>query len=64
MTCAVGRTFVWRSGQGVRVLVGTHEGEKLFGIPRRKWEESVKMGSDGMEWDGLDPSHVGQNRDK
>jgi len=49
MTCAVGRTLFWRSDQGVRLLVGKPEGEKPFGILRRKWEGNIKMGSEEME---------------
>jgi len=58
------RTLFWRSDQGVRVLVGKPEGEKPFGIPRRKWEDNIKMGSEEMEWDGLDHNHVAQDRHK
>ena len=26
-----------------RVLVGKHEGKRLLGRPRRRWEENIKM---------------------
>jgi hypothetical protein len=31
-------------GRGVhKVLVGKHEGKRPLGIPRRRWEENIKM---------------------
>ena len=31
-------------GRGVhRVLVGKHEGKRLLGRPRRRWEDNIKM---------------------
>jgi hypothetical protein len=62
LTCAVGRTLLWRSDQGVRVLVGKPGGEKPFGIPKRKWEDNIKVGCGEIEWDGLDHNHVAQDR--
>lgn len=64
MTGAVGRTLFWRSDQEVRVLVGKPEREKPFGIPRRKWEDNIKVGPEEIEWDALDHSHVAQDREK
>jgi hypothetical protein len=37
------------------VLVGTPEGKRPFGRPRRRWEDNIKMdlqevGCGGMEW--------------
>jgi len=39
----------------VRVLVGKHEGKRLFGRPRHRWEDNIKMnlqevGYGGMDW--------------
>jgi len=62
MTCAVGRTLLWRSDQGVSVLVGKPEGEKQFGILKRKWEDNIKMGFEETEWDGLDHKLLAQDR--
>lgn len=64
MICTVGRTLLWRSDQGVRVMVGKPAGEKPFGIPRPKWEGNIKMGSEEMEWDGLDRNHVAQDSNR
>ena len=38
-----------------RVLVGKPEGKKTLGIPRRRWEDNIKMdlqdvGCGGMDW--------------
>ena len=41
-----------------RVVVGKPEGKKPLGIPRRRWEDNIKMdlqkvGCEGMDWIGL-----------
>ena len=38
-----------------RVFVGKHEGKRLLGRPRRKWEDNIKMDlqevvSRGVDW--------------
>jgi hypothetical protein len=37
-----------------RILVGRPEGRRPLGIPRRRWEDSIKMGLQevgcGMDW--------------
>ena len=40
VTCAVGRTLFWLGSRG-KDLVSKHEGEKPFGILRRKWEGNI-----------------------
>ena len=35
------------------VLVGRHEGKGPFGIPRRKWEDNIKMDLQKVGW-GMD----------
>jgi hypothetical protein len=42
-----------------RILVGKPEGKRLFGRPRRGWEDNIKMelqefGCGGMHWIELD----------
>jgi hypothetical protein len=39
-----------------RVLVGKPDGKRPFGIPRRKWEDNIKMGLQevGCGGQGLD----------
>ena len=35
---------MWGERRGVcRVLVGKPEGKRPFGIPRRRWEDNIKM---------------------
>jgi hypothetical protein len=52
-------------GRGVyRVLVGKHEGKRLLGRPRRRWEDNIRMdlqevGCGCEDWIGLD-----QDRDR
>ena len=41
-----------------RVLVGKPEGKRPLGIPRRRWEDNIKMdlqevGCGGMDWINL-----------
>jgi hypothetical protein len=35
-----------------RVLVGKPEGKRLFGRPRRRWEDNIKMDIQEVEWWG------------
>jgi hypothetical protein len=49
---------VARMGEGrdvYRILVGKPKGKRPLGIPRRRWEDNIKMdlreiGIDGMNW--------------
>jgi hypothetical protein len=41
-----------------RVLVGKRKGKRPLGIPRRRWEDNIRMdlqevGFGGMDWIGL-----------
>ena len=41
-----------------RILVGKHEGKRLLGRPRLRWEDNTKMGiqevgCEGMDWIAL-----------
>jgi hypothetical protein len=53
------------AGRGVyRVLVGTLEGKRPLGRPRRRWEDNIKMdlqegGCGGMDW-----VELAQDRDR
>jgi hypothetical protein len=47
-------TFL-RKSNAYRILVGKPEGKRPLGIPRRRWEDDIKMdlreiGRDGMDW--------------
>jgi hypothetical protein len=54
-----------REERGVyRVLVGTPEGKRPLGRPKRRWEDNIRMdlqevGCGGMDWIGL-----AQDRDR
>ena len=37
-----------------RVLVERPEGKRSLGIPRRKWEDNIKMALQNMCWGGVD----------
>ena len=52
----VGHVARMGEGRGIyRVLVGKPEGKRPLGIPRRRWEDNIKMdvrevGCGGMDW--------------
>jgi hypothetical protein len=53
----VGHVASMEKGRGVyRVLVGTPESKRSLGIPRRRWEENIKMDlrEMGIRWGELD----------
>jgi hypothetical protein len=46
----------WEKRNAYRILVGTPEGKRPLGRPRRKWVNNIKMylKRDRMGWDELD----------
>jgi hypothetical protein len=36
-----------------RVLVGRSEGRRPLGIPRRRWEDNIKLGFEEIGWVGV-----------
>jgi hypothetical protein len=55
---------IWGEGRGVhRVLVGKPEGKRPFGIPRRRWEDNIKMDLQEVGGDG-DWMELAQDRDR
>jgi hypothetical protein len=46
-----------------RVLVGRPEGRRPLGIPRRRWENNIKMGLQEKGWRGMDWMELAQDRD-
>jgi hypothetical protein len=57
---------VARMGEGrnvFRVLVGKREGKRPLGIPRRRWEDGIKMDLREIGWGGVDWIHLAQDRD-
>jgi hypothetical protein len=46
---------MWEKSNAYRILVGTPEGKRPLGRPRRRWEDNIKMdlreiGCGGMDW--------------
>jgi hypothetical protein len=41
-----------------RVLMGTLEGKKPLGRPRRGWEDNIKADHRYIEWGGMDSIHL------
>jgi hypothetical protein len=37
-----------------RFLLGSPDGKRLLGRPRRRWEISIKMGLQEVVWGGID----------
>jgi hypothetical protein len=46
-----------------RVLVGKHEGKRLFGRRRHRWKNNIKMDFQEVGW-GMDWIDVAQDRDR
>jgi hypothetical protein len=47
-----------------RILVGKPEGKRSLGIPRRKWEDNIKMYLREIGWGGMDCIELAPNRDQ
>jgi hypothetical protein len=47
-----------------RLLVGTPEGKRPLGRPRRRWMDNIKMDLLEIGWCGVDWIGLAQNRDK
>jgi hypothetical protein len=47
-----------------RILVGTPEGKRPLGRPRRRWVGNIKMNIREIELDGMDWIEVAQDRDQ
>jgi hypothetical protein len=55
---------VGERGGVYRVLVGKHEGERLLGRPRHRWEDNIMMDIQEMECGGMDWIELAQDRDR
>jgi hypothetical protein len=52
-------------GTGVcRVLLGRSEGKRSLGRPKSRWEVNIKIGLQGMRWEGMDWNDLRQDRDR
>jgi hypothetical protein len=38
----------------IRVLVEKHDGKKLLGRPRRRWEDNINIVPEDVGWEALD----------
>jgi hypothetical protein len=47
-----------------RVLVGTSEGKRPLGRPRRRWVDNIKVDLRERGWDCMDWIDVAQDRDQ
>jgi hypothetical protein len=47
-----------------RVLVGKPEGKRLFEIPRRRWEDGMKIDLRETGWGGVEWIHLAQDMDR
>ena len=47
-----------------RVLVGEPEGKRPLGKPRRRWEDSIKIGLQEVRCEGIDWIDLAQDRDR
>ena len=47
-----------------RVLVGKPEGKRPLGRPRRRWEDSIKMGIQEVEYGVMGWIELAQDRDR
>jgi hypothetical protein len=47
-----------------RALVGKPEGKRPLGIPRRRWEDNIKMGIREVGWGGIDWIDLAEDRDR
>jgi hypothetical protein len=47
-----------------RMLVGTPEGKRPLGRPRRMWVDNIKMDLRETEWDGMNWIDLVQDRDQ
>jgi hypothetical protein len=52
------------SRNAYRILVGTPEGKRPLGRPRRRWVDNIKMDLREIGWDGMDWIDLAEDRDR
>ena len=61
----VGNVALMGERRGVyRVLMGKPEGKKPLGIPRRRWEDNIKMDLQEVGCGGVDWIELAEDRDR
>jgi hypothetical protein len=45
-----------------KIFVGKSEGKRPPGIPRRRWEDDIRMDLRKIEWEGVGWMHLAQDR--
>jgi hypothetical protein len=51
-------------GNAYRIMVGTPGGKRPLGIPRRRWEDNIRMDLREIGWGGMDWIDLAQDRDQ
>jgi hypothetical protein len=57
------RRMRWAGRGAHRILVGRREERRRLGIPRRRWEDNIKMDLQEVGW-GVDWIDMAQDRDR
>jgi hypothetical protein len=47
-----------------KILFRKPEGKRLLRRPRHSWEDNIRMNLKEIGWEGVDWSHLVQNRDQ
>jgi hypothetical protein len=47
-----------------KILVGKHEGSRLLGRHRHRWEDNIKIDLREIGFGGVDQIHLDQDRDQ
>jgi hypothetical protein len=50
--------------EGIKMLVGKPEGKRPLGIPKRRWEDNIKMNLKEIVLERVDWIHLAQARDR
>jgi hypothetical protein len=47
-----------------KILIGKCEGKRPLGIPRNRWEDTIRMDLREVGWEDVDWNHLDQVRDQ
>jgi hypothetical protein len=51
-------------GTVYKIMVGKSEGKRPLEIPKRRWDNSIKIDLKEIRWEDVDCIHLAQNRDR